>query len=78
MTKFYEDLKEFYEEIIACWKGKISLRNVAMYLPKTPKEYKAEDIQKICCKYNYSQRFLAKALNVVLKPLKFGVKRTNT
>ena len=67
MGKFYEDLKEGFEEIIAYRKGKITLRSEKIEIPKPPKAYKAKDIKNIREKSDYSQGIFAAILNVSVK-----------
>jgi putative transcriptional regulator len=70
MSKFYEDLKEGLEEIIAYKKGKVNLRTTEIEIPDPPAQYKAKDIKKIREKKRYSQGFFAKVLNVSVKTVR--------
>ncbi|MFI5334321.1 MAG: helix-turn-helix domain-containing protein [Chlamydiales bacterium] len=67
MGKFYEDLKDGFEEIIAHRRGKITLRTERIEIPEPPIEYKAKDIRKIRKKGPYSQGIFARILNVSIK-----------
>lgn len=67
MSKFYEDLKEGLEEIIAYKQGKIKLKTEVYEIPEPPAEYRAKDIKKIRKTNNYSQGIFAKILNVSIK-----------
>jgi hypothetical protein len=46
MSKFYDDLKDSFEDIFQYRKGKITLRSEIIELPKAPLEYTANDIDK--------------------------------
>jgi putative transcriptional regulator len=67
MGKFYEDLKEGFEDILAHRKGKITLRSERIEIPEPPIEYKARDIKKIREKCDYSQSIFAALLNVSIR-----------
>jgi putative transcriptional regulator len=67
MSKFYKDLKEGLEDIIAHKKGRLTLRSKTIDIPEPPAEYKARDIKNIRKKGNYSQGVFAKVLNVSVK-----------
>jgi Predicted transcriptional regulator len=67
MGKFYEELEEGFEEIIAYKKGKITLRSEKIEIPEPPKAYRAKDIKKIRAKGDYSQGIFAAILNVSVK-----------
>jgi putative transcriptional regulator len=67
MGKFFEDLKEGFEDIIAYRKGKITLRTERIEIPEPPMEYTAKDIKKIREKGHYSQGIFARVLNVSIK-----------
>ena len=47
MGKFFEDLKEGLEDVIAYQKGKKTLRTRFVELPEPPEQYSAKDIKKI-------------------------------
>lgn len=67
MSKFYEDLKEGLQDVIAYKKGKIHLRSEAIEIPEPPAHYKPKDIKKIREINNYSQGIFARILNVNIK-----------
>ena len=67
MGKFYEDLKESFEDILAHRKGKITLRSERIEIPEPPMEYKAIDIKKIREKCDYFQSIFAALLNVSIR-----------
>ena len=69
MGKLYDDLKEGFEDIISYRKGKITLRSERSEIPEPPMEYKAEDIQRIRKKGDYSQSIFAAILNVSIKTI---------
>ncbi|HSX04711.1 MAG TPA: XRE family transcriptional regulator [Rhabdochlamydiaceae bacterium] len=80
MSKFFEDLKEGLEEAIEYQKGKKTLRTKTIEIPKPAKEYTAKDIKKIRSKWDYSQGFFAKVLNVSLNTVQSweaGVRHPN-
>lgn len=64
MTKLFKELKSALKEIIAHQEGKIELRTKVIEIPDKPPEYKAKDIKNIRERYNYSQGYFAKVLNV--------------
>lgn len=47
MGKFFKDLKEGLEEVVAYKKGKIKLHSEFVEVPEPPEEYKAKDIKNI-------------------------------
>jgi putative transcriptional regulator len=65
--KFFKDLKEGLEEVVAHKKGKITLRSELINIPSAPKNYKAIDVKKIRARGKYSQSVFAKILNVSVK-----------
>lgn len=64
MGKFYDDLKESLEEVVAYKKGKLTLKSEFIEIPPPPSTYKAKDIKKIRRRGPYSQGVFAKILNV--------------
>ena len=69
MGKFYDDLKESFEDILAYRKGKITLRSEIIELPEPPLEYTAKDIKQIREKGPYSQAVFALILNVNVRTI---------
>ena len=69
MGKFFDDLKESLEEVVAYKKGKLTLKSELVEIPTPPSTYKAEDIKKIREKGPYSQTVFAKILNVSPKTI---------
>jgi putative transcriptional regulator len=69
MSKFFKDLKEGLEEIIAHKEGKLNLRTEFIEIPAPPTEYKAKDIKKIRERKNYSQGYFSKILGVSVRTL---------
>jgi putative transcriptional regulator len=69
MGKFFDDLKESLEEVVAYKKGKLTLRSELVEIPTPPLTYKAKDIKKIREKRAYSQGVFAKILNVSPKTI---------
>jgi putative transcriptional regulator len=67
MGKFYDDLKEGFEDIIAYRKGKLTLRSERIEIPTPPKEYKPKQIRCIRAKAHYSQAIFALVLNVSIR-----------
>jgi putative transcriptional regulator len=67
MGKFFEDLKEGLEEILAYKQGKITLKSEIIEVPEPPSEYTAKDIKHIREKCNYSQALFALFVNVSIK-----------
>lgn len=67
MNKFYKDLKDSLEEVVAYKKGKLKLRSEFIEIPAPPEEYGAKDIKNIRESSNYSQGVFAKVLNVSVK-----------
>lgn len=67
MGKFFDDLKESLEEVVAYRKGKLTLKTELIEIPAPPLTYKAKDIKKIRQKGPYSQGVFAKILNVSTK-----------
>ncbi|HSX26055.1 MAG TPA: helix-turn-helix domain-containing protein [Chlamydiales bacterium] len=67
MNKFYKQLKEGLEEVLAHKKGKITLRSEIIEIPEPPISYTAKHIKKIREKGPYSQSIFAKVLNVSVK-----------
>ncbi len=67
MSKFYKDLKESLEDVVAYKKGKLKLRSELIEIPEPPEEYRAKDIKSIRESGNYSQGVFAKVLNVSVK-----------
>lgn len=67
MSKFFKDLKQGLEEVVAHKKGKITLKSELVETPPPPKEYKPEQIKRIRNKYHYSQGIFAGVLNVSIK-----------
>jgi len=47
MGKMFELLKEGLEEAIEFHKGNVKLRTKEVFIPDSPKNYRAEDIKKI-------------------------------
>jgi putative transcriptional regulator len=64
MSKFYDDLKKSFEDIIDYRRGKITLRSEIIELPEPPFDYTAKDIKQIREKGCYSQSVFAMILNV--------------
>ena len=64
MGKFFDDLKESLEEVVAYKKGKLTLKSETIEIPNPPSTYNAKDIKKIREKGPYSQGVFAKILNV--------------
>ncbi len=69
MSKFFKDLKDGLEEIIAHKESKINLRSELVEIPEPPTEYKAKDIKKLRERKKYSQGYFAKVLGVSLRTL---------
>jgi len=69
MGKFYDDLKESFEDILNMRRGKITLRSEIIELPEPPLEYTAKDIKQIREKGNYSQAVFALILNVNVRTI---------
>ena len=69
MGKFFDDLKEGFEEILAHRKGKITLKSELVTIPKPPRSYTNADIKQIRESCNYSQALFAKFLNVSIKTI---------
>jgi len=67
MSKFFKDLKDGLEEVIAYKKGKITLRTEHIEIPDSPKKYNARDVKRIRKSGDYSQSIFAKILNVSVK-----------
>ena len=57
MSKFYDDLKESFEDIIDYRKEKIALCSEIIELPEPPLDYTAKDIKQIREKGCYSQHW---------------------
>lgn len=66
MGKMFELLKEGLEEAIEFHKGKVKLRTKEVFIPGSPKNYRAEDIKKLRSKLEITQQELAAWLNVSL------------
>lgn len=66
-SKFFQDLKEGLEDIVAYKKGKLTLRSEEITIPKPPAKYKAKEIKRIRESGKYSQGVFAKILNVSIK-----------
>lgn len=47
MSKFFKDLKEGLEEIIAHKEGKISIVTECVEIPEPPMEFKVKDTKKL-------------------------------
>lgn len=69
MSKFYDELKESFEDILNYRKGKITLRSEIIELPEPPLEYTAKDIKQIREKRHYSQAVFAIILNVNVRTI---------
>ena len=67
MSKFFKDLKEGLEDVVAHKKGKLTLRSETIVIPTPPKKYKAKDVKRIRESGHYSQGVFAKILNVSIK-----------
>ena len=67
MSKFFDDLKEGLEDIIAYKQGKKKLRTHSVSLPEPPMQYTAKDIKKIRSRDHYTQSVFAIILNVSIK-----------
>ena len=67
MGKFYKDLEEGLQDVIAYKKRKIHLRSESIEIPEPPAQYKAKEIKKIREINNYSQGVFARILNVNIK-----------
>lgn len=67
MGKFFDDVKEGLEDLVAYKKGKLTLKSELIDIPKPPAEYKAQEIKKIREKGHYSQGVFAMILNVSIK-----------
>lgn len=67
MSKFYNDLKEGLEDIIAHKKGKLDLRTIEIEVPSPPMKYEASDIKRIRERFRYSQGLFSKILNVSVR-----------
>ena len=66
MGKMFELLKEGLEEAIEFHKGNVKLRKKEVFIPNSPKNYRAEDIKKLRAKLDITQQELAAWLNVSL------------
>jgi len=66
-NRFFEDLKESLEEVLAHTQGKITLHSELIEVPAPPAHYKAKDVKRIREKAKYSQGVFAKVLNVSIK-----------
>lgn len=80
MSKFFEDLKEGLEDLIAHREGKIKLRSTSIEIPEPPLNYKPKEIKKIREKNKYSQGIFARVLNVSVKTIQSwesGIRRPN-
>lgn len=66
-NKFFKDLKESLEEVLAHRQGKLDLYSEYIAIPEPPNKYKAKDIKKIREKNHYSQSMFALVLNVSKK-----------
>lgn len=64
MGKFFDDLKESLEDVVAYKKGKLTLKSEIIELPNPPSLYNAKEIKRIRQKGPYSQGVFAKILNV--------------
>jgi putative transcriptional regulator len=69
MGKFFEDLKEGLEEILAYKEGKITLKSEFIEIPEPPSLYTAQEVKNIREKCNYSQAMFAMFLNVSVKTI---------
>jgi putative transcriptional regulator len=69
-NKFFNDLKESLEEVLAYKKGKLKLYSEEIELPEPPKKFTSKDIRKIREQQNYSQGVFARVLNVSVKTIK--------
>ena len=67
MSKFFKQLKEGLEDVLAHKEGKITLRSETIEIPEPPADYTAKEIKKIREKGRYSQSIFAKVLNVSIK-----------
>lgn len=67
MNKFFKDLENGLQEIVAHQQGKLKLSSEMLELPEPPTTYKARDIKHIREKKAYSQGVFAKVLNVSTK-----------
>ena len=67
MGKFYDDLKEGFEDIQAYRKGKLTLRSERIEIPEPPQEYNPKQIRCIREKGRYSQAIFALVLNVSIR-----------
>jgi putative transcriptional regulator len=67
MSKFFKDLKNGLEDVIAFEKGKLELRSNLIDIPKPPAKYRPKQIKTIRESNRYSQGVFAKILNVSLK-----------
>ena len=67
MSKFFKQLKEGLEDVLAHKKGRLTLRSEEFEIPEPPAEYTAKEIKKIREKGQYSQSIFARVLNVSIK-----------
>lgn len=70
MGKFFDNLKEGFEDVINFEKGKVTLRTKSIELPNPPSQYSAKDVKKIRSKWHYSQGIFAIILNVSVKTVR--------
>lgn len=59
MSKFFEDLKEGLEQLIAYKKGEVKLRTTRVTIAAPSEKYKAKSVRQIREKYKYLQSILA-------------------
>jgi putative transcriptional regulator len=67
MSKFFKDLKQGLEEVLAYTQGKITLKSELIEIPAPPCEYTAKDIKRIRESGHWSQGIFAGILNVSIR-----------
>ena len=66
MGKFYDDLRESFEDILAYRKGKITLRSEFIELPELPLEYISVLEKKSCISFLSCFRGFPPKISIVL------------
>jgi len=69
MGKFFNDLKEGLEDVLAYKKGKVTLKTEHIEIPEPPCLYSPKDIKRLRKMCNYSQALFAKFINVSPKTI---------
>lgn len=78
MGKFFKDLKDGLDEVLAYSKGKTTLKSEFIEIPEPPAKYTKKDVKRIRENAYYSQGIFAKILNVSVKTVQSWESGTRT